>query len=132
MQCAPGVPGGTNGCFDYAPYYQNIAGAENPYSPEYTANFGVQYDAVLASGTVTPRVDFSYIGSQRASVFQDQQYRLAARRLLNAQLTYQHKAWRLTAYGTNLTNLTYVTGQQGNNEFLGPPRQYGLRYSMEF
>ncbi len=132
VQCAPGVASGTNGCFDYTPYFQNIAGAENPYSPEYTADIGVQYDLPLVSGTLTPRVDFSYTGSQRASVFQDQLFLIPPRHLLNAQLTYQHKAWRLTAYGTNLTNLTYETGQQGPNEFLGAARQYGLRYSMDF
>lgn len=33
---------------------------------------------------------------------------------------------------TNLTNQTYVTGQQGNNEFLGAPRQYGVRFGASF
>jgi iron complex outermembrane recepter protein len=35
-------------------------------------------------------------------------------------------------FATNLSNQTYVAGQQGNNEFLGAPRQYGIRLGASF
>jgi len=129
-QCAPGQ---TTQCFNYLPYFQNTSGSENPYSPKFTANLGAQYDLALPVGILTPRLDFSYIGGQFTTIFNNPALdRLEVRHLLNAQMTYQLHAWRVSVFGTNLTNQTYVTGQQGNNEFLGPPRQYGVRFGADF
>jgi iron complex outermembrane receptor protein len=36
------------------------------------------------------------------------------------------------AYGTNLSDETYVSGQFGNNQFYGAPREYGVRASIKF
>jgi iron complex outermembrane receptor protein len=35
-------------------------------------------------------------------------------------------------YGTNLANKKYVSGQSGNNEFYGAPREVGVRVSTRF
>ena len=128
-QCAPGQ---SANCFDYTPYFQSISGSENPYSPKFTANLGLQYELHLPVGMITPRMDFSYIGSQFTTVFNKSLDVLAGRRLMSAQLVYQLHSWQVAIFGTNLTNQTYVTGQQGNNEFLGPPRQYGVRFGTSF
>ncbi|GAB0108733.1 hypothetical protein PA7559_37790 [Pseudoalteromonas distincta] len=47
------------------------------------------------------------------------------------------KEWRIQAYGMNLANKIYVAGQSNpggnpNNEFLGYPRQYGVRIFRSF
>jgi iron complex outermembrane receptor protein len=47
-------------------------------------------------------------------------------------LALEGKAWLFEAYGTNLADRKYVTGQFNNNEFYGPPREYGLRASYRF
>jgi iron complex outermembrane receptor protein len=78
-------------------------------------------------------MDFAYIGRQFTTIFNNQALDLLeVRNLLSAQLTYEVKSWRIALFGTNLTNQTYVTGQQGNNEFLGAPRQYGVRFGASF
>ena len=33
---------------------------------------------------------------------------------------------------TNLANVFYVSGQNGNNEFYGAPREFGLRLGYRF
>jgi iron complex outermembrane receptor protein len=129
-QCAPGA---TANCFDYTPYFQDINGSQNPYSPKITANVGAQYAFQLPRGVLTPRLDFSYIGKQFTTIFNNPALDLLeVRHLLNAQLGYQLNAWQIGLFATNLTNQTYVTGQQGNNEFLGAPRQYGVRFGTSF
>jgi iron complex outermembrane recepter protein len=129
-QCAPGQ---TANCFNYAPFFQDTGGSENPYSPKFTANVGAQYAMQLPRGTLTPRVDFSYIGRQFTTIFNNPALdQLEVRHLLNAQLTYERNTWRVAVFATNLSNQTYVAGQQGNNEFLGAPRQYGIRLGASF
>jgi iron complex outermembrane receptor protein len=129
-QCAPGQ---TANCFNYTSFFQDIAGSQNPYSPKFTANVGAQYALQLPRGILRPRVDFSYIGRQFTTIFNNPALDLLeVRHLLNAQLNYEIKAWQVGIFGTNLTNQTYVTGQQGNNEFLGAPRQYGVRFGASF
>ncbi len=129
-QCPPGV---SANCFDYTPYFQSISGSQNPYSPKLTANVGAQYALQLPRGVLTPRLDFSYIGRQFTTIFNNPTLdRLEVRHLLSAQINYQLSAWQVGLFGTNLTNQTYVTGQQGNNEFLGAPRQYGVRFGASF
>ena len=54
------------------------------------------------------------------------------RGLLSALLTFEAQAWTVQAYGTNLTDKEYVTGQSGGNQFFGAPREYGLRIRREF
>src|SRR6185503_12996244 len=81
-QCAPGQ---TANCFDYAPFFQDTGGSENPYSPKFTANVGAQYALQLPRGALTPRVDFSYIGRQFTTIFNNPALdQLEVRHLLNA------------------------------------------------
>jgi iron complex outermembrane recepter protein len=135
-QCAPGqMP---PGCFDYNPYIVNLEGSENPFSPQWTFNAGVEYDIPVGSGTLTPRINYSYIAHQWTTLFEDPvtDY-LGSQNLWSASLTYQHKEWRVQAYGLNLADKVYVTGQTAygqnpNSEFFGNPRQFGLRVYRDF
>jgi iron complex outermembrane recepter protein len=132
-QCAPGQ---TIGCFNYTPFIQSIPNGPNIYSPDWTANVGVQYAFDLGQpATLTPRVDVSYMGQQWATYFEAPEDNLVARTLINAQLTYQHADWTVQAYGTNLADKVYVSGFSanfGNNFFLLPPRQFGVRVTRRF
>jgi iron complex outermembrane receptor protein len=133
-QCAPGVPPGTPAtCFDYSPFVTSATGRTMLYSPEVTYNAGVDYTFALGEATLRPRINYAYIGEQYTSLlYSPVTDRLAARGLLSAQLTYSRESWTLEAYGTNLADKEYVSGQFGNNEFYGAPREYGVRGSVRF
>lgn len=135
-QCAGGAL--PPACFDYSPYTLRLSGSQNPYSPEWTFNAGAQYTIPLGSGTLTPRLNYSYVGAQWTTLFElpSTDY-LRSFVLWNATLTYQRGNWRAQIYGMNLTNKLYITGQTGagsnpDNEFLGNPRQYGFKISRSF
>ena len=127
------------GCFDYTPYMVDLSGDQNPYSPEWTFNAGMQYAIPVGqSGSLTPRVNYSYVGSQWTTLFESPvtDY-LHSYGLWNASVTYDVKQWSIQAYGLNLANKLHVTGQLAagsnpDNEFLGNPRQFGIRISRKF
>jgi iron complex outermembrane receptor protein len=130
-----GVPTNPPVCFNYGPYLQNDLSGPNLYSPRWTFNAGLDYRFDLAAGvTLTPRLNYAYVGSQFSSLsYSYQTDHLPSRGLLSALLTLQlPRNWSVEAYGTNLTDKTYVSGQFGNNEFFGAPRQYGLRVGARF
>jgi iron complex outermembrane receptor protein len=130
-QCAPGA--GPPGCFDYSPLLVSVSGRANPYSPKWTFNTGVEYAFALAGGTLTPRINYSYIGEQWTTLIQAPLTdRLSSFGLWNTSLTYVNGDWRVEAYGMNIANKTYVAGQLNNNEFFGNPRQVGMRISRSF
>ena len=132
-QCAAGVPSNPPICFNYGPYFVSVQGRSNTYAPRWTYNFGVEYNFDMGRGaTLTPRVDYSYQGSQWTTLLQNSTDYLASHGLWNARVTYSQGRYSLTGYVTNLANKTYVSGQFGNNEFLGPPRQFGVRASYNF
>jgi len=90
------------------------------------------------SGSLTPRVNYSYVGSQWTTLFESPvtDY-LHSYGLWNASVTYDVKQWSIQAYGLNLANKLHVTGQLAagsnpDNEFLGNPRQFGIRISRKF
>jgi iron complex outermembrane receptor protein len=133
-QCASGAsPGVPPTCFDYSPYITSATGRSLLYSPKITYNAGVDYTFSLASGVLRPRLNYAYIGPQYTNLlYSPVTDRLAARGLLSAQLTYTQNSWNVEAYGTNLADKEYVSGQFGNNEFYGAPREYGVRVSVQF
>jgi iron complex outermembrane receptor protein len=132
-QCGPGVPA-PPGCFNYSPFIVSVNGRANPYSPEWTFNAGVEYAFDLGGGaTLTPRLNYAYVGSQWTTLIQvPATDRLASYGLWNATLTYRNGDWQVQGYGMNLANKTYVSGQFGNDQFYGSPRQFGLRVSRTF
>lgn len=134
VQCAPGVPSNPPFCFDYQPFLVNLDGKRNPFSPKWTANIGAGYTFDLANGdAITPRIDFSYMGAQSTSLFENPMIDiLEERELLNVQLAYTRGSFTFTGYATNLTNQVYRIGNEGNNTYYGAPRQYGLRIAARY
>ena len=113
----------------------NLAGRRQTYAPNFTFNVGAQYEIGLGNGDkITPRVNFGHIGSQWATLFENQARGdlLVERSILNAQLAFQHKSWTITAYGTNLTDQHYPAALNSGLYFAGTPRQYGIKLLKVF
>jgi iron complex outermembrane receptor protein len=139
-QCGPGQ---TAGCNNYLPYTVSLSGEANPYSPSFQANVSVSYAFALGgSSTLTPRVDYSYTGTQYASIFQNTDfYLLSARSLLDVYLSYDYRTWQIQAFMRNATNETYIAGiggatgtagSSGTDAFWGDPRTYGVSVRTRF
>ncbi|WGL15892.1 TonB-dependent receptor [Microbulbifer bruguierae] len=133
-QCPAGVPSMPPICFDYTPFTESTAGGEALYAPEWTYNLSISYEFDLSGGLyLTPRVNYSHVGKQYTYLaYSPESDVLESRDLLNASLALVSEQWQLEAYGSNLTDEEYVSGQFGITEFYGAPRQYGLRLSASF
>jgi iron complex outermembrane receptor protein len=118
----------------------NLTGHELPNTPTWTANAGVQYAFRFgADQSLTPRLDYAYVGSQWATVFENQSFadQFGSRSLLNARLTYQIRKLDLSAYATNVTNKQYTAAQGVGSPvpvllYPGNPRQFGVLARLRF
>jgi len=133
-QCPAGVASNPPVCFDYTSYYVTKSGEQNLYSPQVTFNLGAEYTFDLpGSSTLTPRLNYAYVGAQYTNLLESPVTdRLGARGLLSAHLTWRRGSVEVEGYGTNLTNVLYVSGQSANNEFFGAPREFGVRLHYSF
>jgi iron complex outermembrane receptor protein len=131
-QCPAGTAGSAN-CFDYGPATTDLSGRATPYSPQLTISGGIEYGFAVPGGALTPRVDYSFTSHQWQTIQELPGDYMTARHIVNAQLTYAHDSWMFQAYGTNLLNEIYIAGSTyGPSNFLGNPRQYGLRVAKNF
>jgi iron complex outermembrane receptor protein len=112
----------------------NLTGETLVYAPAWTFNMGMQYAIPLRNGdTLTPRVDYGFVGQQWTSVFHSPAVRLGDRNIINTQLSYDWSDdWQLTAFATNLFDLHYVAAANVSLRYAGPPRQFGLRLTKGF
>jgi len=133
-QCAAGTPSNPPVCFDYSPFLAAAGGGPNLFSPKWSYNLGVQYEFWLNDETsLTPRLNYAYVGSRWTNLLYNPALDfLPGRGLLSAQVTLDFDSWSIEAYGTNLADKDYVSGQSGNNEFYGAPREIGVRASVRF
>jgi iron complex outermembrane receptor protein len=133
-QCVPpGVTGTVGaGCFNYG--YTSTSGGANLYSPKWTWNVSASYRIEVGDKlSITPRVGYSYIGSQWAyPTYQASTDLIAARGLWQGSIAIDKGSWKAELYGTNLAHKFYVAGQSGKNELYGAPREYGLRLTKKF
>jgi len=111
-----------------------LGGRRQTYAPNTTFNVGAEYTFELGSDKLTPRVNFGHVGDQWATLFEATARgdRLEARNILNAQLSYVHESWAVTAYATNLTNQHYPAALNSGLYFAGAPRQYGVKVLKTF
>lgn len=126
--CDPTLGPATSSCM-------NLTGHPQTYAPSLTYNFGPQYLWYVAGGgTLTLGGNYSHIGSQWATLFDNPALGdyLAPRNLLSAQAAYAVGDWRFTLYGTNLTNDAYVAAMDAGLRWAGYPRQYGIRVMKTF
>lgn len=132
----------------------DLDGAETPFAPEWTGNFGVGYRWRLANSfiggnalEVTPRVDVAYRADAYSRLFQNRATLLEGYTLVNAQVRFESGPWSLVFWGNNLTDKEYVAAKQ-NVEASGPTatipfnhfsglvygglrRLYGVRLSVD-
>jgi iron complex outermembrane receptor protein len=94
----------------------------------------VQYEVWLADEvSLTPRLNYGFVGPRWTNLLYNPALDyLDGRGLLSAQLTLGFRDWTIEGYATNLANKKYISGQSGNNEFYGAPREYGVRASVRF
>ena len=116
---------------------QDIGGNRQPNAPRFTFNLGARYAFTLPNdATLTPSVQYGYVGDQWTTVFQkdpaDAANHLAQRNLVNAQLTYDAGPYEIAAYVTNLGDLHYVAAANVGLFYAGAPRQFGLRLKRSF
>ena len=109
-------------------------GADLVFSPDWTLNAGVDYTFPLGNGSLVPRLQWSYVGSQFATPFPSVATTVPSRGLLDARITYVNdNGWQVEAFASNLTDKTYISSQIQNSTsatggiIYGPPLQYGLR-----
>ncbi len=112
----------------------NVEGNEQDYAPDATFNAGVQYRFDLpGDATLTPRIDYSYVAAQWGTIFELPVDRLAARNLVNLQLTYQRGTFGVTGFATNTFNERYNQLQsEGGVRLPGAPAQFGVRVFKSF
>lgn len=132
-QCPTGQPTTLPTCINYAPFVRDTDGGPNLFSPKWTFNVGAQYRFDLAGVEVTPRINYAYVGPQFTYIgYSPISDRIDGRGLLSARITARTGKVEFELYGTNLANVDYVSGQSGNNEFYGAPREYGVRARLDF
>ena len=111
-----------------------------PFSPDLTFNLGVQYAVrVGASQTLTPRVQYSYLGRQLATPFPSVASIVPGHGVLDARLTFEWGGrWSVEGFVTNATDRFYIAAQIQNSSsadggiIYGAPRQYGVRVIGNF
>jgi iron complex outermembrane recepter protein len=113
----------------------DLTGHSQTYAPNFTFNIGTQYKIPMgAEDTLTPRVNFGYVGPQWATLFENESLgdRLAGRDIWGAQLAWTHAHFVTTLYGTNVSDIHYVSALNSGLRFAGLPRQYGIRFLATF
>ena len=114
----------------------DLTGAPFPYAPDFTFNVGVSYAFTFAGGsTLVPRLDYGYITDSQAELFDEPEFHLQARGLLNLRVRWESGGpWYAEAWSTNLTDKEYVAAIQnlGSLYYAGPPRQSGIRVGYNF
>ncbi|MGO9949963.1 MAG: TonB-dependent receptor [Steroidobacteraceae bacterium] len=126
--CNPETGPSSGSCID-------LTGHSQTYAPNFTFNIGTQYKIALGSqDTLTPRVNYGYVGTQWATLFENADLgdHLAGRSILGAQLAWTHAKFVTTLYGTNITDQHYVGALNSGLNFAGPPRQFGIRFLTSF
>jgi iron complex outermembrane receptor protein len=110
-----------------------LSGRQAPLAPPWTAQVGAQYAIELPNGrTLTPRIDYSYVGGQWATPYQDLGDFLEARNLVNATLVYDCDPYKVSFYATNAFDSHYIIGTNIGLRYAGNPGQYGIRVERRF
>jgi iron complex outermembrane receptor protein len=116
--------------------FVDLTGAKSPFSPELTANLGIEYTLHLGGVMIRPRVDYAHLDETQAGLWDSELITLDKRDLVNFQLSVRPEGgnWYGNLWVTNVTNEKYAGGIQNNGtlRYAAPPRQYGLRVGYNF
>ena len=120
-------------CVNYAPFIRTTDGGPSLYSPEFTFNASIAYTIYAGDLELTPQLSYSHTGDRFAYIGYDPvRDLLPAYDLLNANLGIVAGRFGFDLYATNLLDEEFVSGQFGDNEFYGAPREYGVRARIDF
>ena len=115
------------------------SGTRLPFAPEWTLNGGLQYDFRVGQGTLTPRVQWNYVTTSYALVFENARTVVPAHDTWDLRLTYTPAtAYSLEAFVTNVADKHYVAAQVQDSSsanggiIYGNPRQFGARVVYRF
>jgi iron complex outermembrane receptor protein len=112
-----------------------------PFSPEWTINAGIQYEALLNDDgmSLTPRLQWSHLSSQVATPFPSANTIVPSHDVFDARLTFQiDHHYKLEGFVSNLTDKRYIASQIQNSSsadggsIYGAPRTYGIRAVAKF
>jgi iron complex outermembrane receptor protein len=122
-------------------------GTDLPFSPPVTLSAGVEYGLKIGEGTLTPRLQASYMDAQWATFFQtpstnfnpDVLTKVPSHTVVDFRLTYAPmKQLQLEAFVSNLLDETYIAVQvqeassASGGYLYGAPRQIGGRIKYSF
>lgn len=122
----------------------DLSGNEFTNTPEMTANFNIDWEALeMAGGMLSVRADVTYIGDQWFSPFNEkngnQQLQQSAYSLINGRVSWHRENLSLALWGRNLTDKEYYSyGLDLRNitgaDYLvrGARRTYGVEVSYTF
>lgn len=128
-----GAPACDRGGPSSGPQCLDLSGRRLPFQPRTTFSAGAQHRFEVGSGSLTPRIDVAYTGSQYTTVYQVPLLdSLDDRTIVNANLTWNNGPWTATLYSTNLDNEQYVIAKLSGLRVAAAPRQYGLRVMRRF
>jgi iron complex outermembrane receptor protein len=121
-------------CFNFNRYLITLSGEAEPLSPKLTVSSDVNYIIRIGGdgNTLRPMVFYTYQSLQYASLIQIPYNSIPARGVWGATLGYRAGPWLAQLYAKNLANLTYISGNSGNDVYYGSPRQFGIRLSRTF
>ncbi|MDG2090277.1 MAG: TonB-dependent receptor [Gammaproteobacteria bacterium] len=125
-----GVPNGD--CFDYSAYELNFSGQQQIQAPDVSYNLGIDYVFPFGSGTLTPRLDYSYTDENYAHLDQQPYNMNDERSLTNFSLTFENENWTVQAYVRNLADEVYIASARAQVVGYGDPRTYGIRAKYNF
>jgi iron complex outermembrane recepter protein len=134
---SPLPPGYGTNCTDYTgaftgeSFMRTLSGESLPYSPRFQANATLKYLFRVSDGmSLQPRLQYSYVGVEYASLFQINYYKLHSHGLLNTYLDWNAGPWTTTLYATNVSDKLYETNL--GPEVFGAPRVLGLQFTRTF
>jgi iron complex outermembrane receptor protein len=134
LNIAPG------GCTNWAPYFRQLSGAPNIYSPELSYGITLDYEFMTGNGgTWTPRINFSHTDEQDVNLIRREEFWLIPKRdLTNVSLTYAKGEWTAQGYINNVSDEEYIAaigtggGLDNNTVVYGAPMTYGIRVRRAF
>jgi iron complex outermembrane receptor protein len=114
-------------------------GSTIPFAPDITATAGVQYEFLIGSMTLTPRLQASYLDEQLSTPFRYRETVVPSRTIADFRVTLVPlENLRLEAFATNLLDKEYISAQVQDASsarggiIYGAPRQYGVRAKYDF
>jgi iron complex outermembrane recepter protein len=114
-------------------------GSPIPFAPDLTVTAGMQYDFVLGSWTLTPRLQVSYLDEQLSTPFSYPATTVPSRTVADLRVTMlPMENLRLEAFATNLFDETYIAAQVQDASsatggiIYGAPLQFGVRVRVDF